>query len=101
MATKKLPQDRGYMGDRTRGASMGRESRTGIVPDNAKWALQRVRLNSGGYDGGGAYWGAGLPLYWATEHMVGGEAELFFRAAGRDAAKAHVRALYPNARFHR
>jgi hypothetical protein len=32
-----------------------------------KVTLFRVRINSGGYDDGGAYWGVGKPLYCATD----------------------------------
>jgi len=50
--------------DSSRGAPMGRfgsdESPTGRI------RLFRVRLDSGGYDDGGAYWGHGAPLYCAS-----------------------------------
>lgn len=61
--------------------------------------LQLVRLDSGGYDPQGAYWGIGEPLYWAAADDV--DYDETFRAATRDEAKAHVRASYPHARFHR
>jgi hypothetical protein len=64
-----------------------------------KVALQRVRLDSGGYDSGGAYWGIGTPLYWAGSDD--GTIDLWFRATSRDAAKAHVRSLHPHANFYR
>lgn len=54
--------DRGYMGDRARGASLGRASRTGGTP-RARFHLRQVRLDSGGYDPGGAYWGHGGTLF--------------------------------------
>lgn len=94
---KTLSQDPGWMGDRTRGAGMGRENKTAAVPECVQWSLQRVRLNAGGYDSGGAYWGVGQPLYWASA----GEADMFFRAATRQDAKAYVRETYPAARFYR
>lgn len=49
------------------GAPMGR-SNTGNVPiDDIKTVrVFRVRLDSGGYDDGGAYWGHGQPIYCAT-----------------------------------
>lgn len=62
-----------------------------------KVTLRRVRLDSGGYDSGGAYWGLGEPLFWAGTE--GGELDSFFRAADRAAAVAHVRETFPNARF--
>jgi hypothetical protein len=83
-----------------RGAPMGRVGRLGALDrPEGKWTLQRVRIDAGGYDSGGAYWGTGTPLYWACS--ADGEAELFFRATSRDAAKAHVRRLYSLATFYR
>jgi hypothetical protein len=82
------------------GAPMGRMGKPHVDPDfDGKWSLCRVRLDSGGYDNGGAYWGIGAPLWHACTED--GESELFFRAHDRDAAKAHVREANPNARFYR
>lgn len=94
---KQLSQDAGYMGDRTRGASMGRANAGTAAPEYVRWTLQRVRLNSGGYDSGGAYWGHGQPLYWASN----GDTERFFRAADRTTAQDIIRKEFPAARFHR
>lgn len=66
-------------------------------------SLQRVRLN-GDYDAGGAYWGAGEPLWRAsddTSNPTCDTIEVFFRAPTRELAKQHVRALIPGARFYR
>lgn len=57
----------GWMGDPSRGAAMGRSSGASTVsqlPDRSVY-LSRVKLDSGGYDEGGAYWGIGKPLYCA------------------------------------
>jgi len=81
------------------GAPMGRH--TGPEPGSLgdRWRLRRIPLDSGGYDPGGAYWGHGLPLYWARNQD---EAETFFRADSRNAAKARIRRDYdPEARFYR
>ena len=64
-----------------------------------KITLRRVRLDSGGYDPQGAYYGIGKPLYWAADDS--GEFDSTFRAADRAAAKAKVRQAYPHARFYR
>lgn len=64
-----------------------------------KVTLQRVRLDSGGYDPAGAYWGIGSPLYWAATDD--GSFDSTFRADDRDDAKAIVRQTYPAARFYR
>lgn len=61
------------------GAPMGRHgSPLGCTPRGVR--LFRVRLNSGGYDDGGAYWGHGEPL-WCAECPEGGRQ--FVRADGR------------------
>jgi hypothetical protein len=86
------------------GAPMGRQGNPQIDPDaSTKFSLQRVNLNHQGYDSGGAYWGTGLPLYWAMEEnpVEGKPTELFFRAKDREAAKEHIRKLNPNAKFFR
>jgi hypothetical protein len=64
-----------------------------------KFSLQRIRLDSGGYDSGGAYWGYGTPLYWYQS--VDGQAEGFLRATSREKAKAEIRKSYPSAKFFR
>lgn len=94
--------DRGYMGDRKRGASLGRATVLGSPShrDNRiLFHLRRVRLDQGGYDPGGAYWGIGSPLFEAWDD--GGEAYMTFRTGDREAAKEAVRGTYPNARFYR
>lgn len=75
------------------GAPMGRRSYAARAPDSTgvpKLSLQRVRIDCGGYDAGGAYWGLGQPLYVATD---GDGIEVFVRAPDREAAKTAVRDL--------
>jgi hypothetical protein len=80
------------------GAPMGRHAGPTPSSSGEKWTLQRVRLDRGGYDPGGAYWGIGQPLYWAND----GADDAYFRARDRAAAKAYVRANFdPDARFYR
>ena len=67
--------------------------------DAVKVSLRCIRINSGGYDAGGAYWGLDKPLYWAGSDN--GVVDLWFRASDREAAKAHVREAFPNATFYR
>lgn len=96
----KLPESGGWQGDPRRGAAMGRSDRPSLCPMvSRKFYLQRVRLDSGGYDSGGAYWGVGVPLYWAT--CESGSIDFFLRAASRDDAKAEVIQRHPGARFYR
>lgn len=94
------------------GAPMGRREYTVPAEEHknlGKFELQIVRLNQGGYDAGGAYWGTGETLYRARAFVdcTGREGfgdsmvEFYLRAPLRDDAKAHVRKAYPNARFYR
>lgn len=76
------------------GAPMGRAER-GSDPGEEKWTLQRVRLDSGGYDTGGAYWGIGEPLYWASA----GDVDRYVRASDREIAKTRIRKEFPEAFF--
>jgi hypothetical protein len=81
--------------ERLRDLIKAAQARPDLAP---KITLQRVRLDSGGYDPQGAYWGLGAPLYWAASDDV--ELDWTFRADSRDHAKAQVRESYPGARFH-
>lgn len=91
------------------GAPMGRREYRGDYDAPYKFRLFRVRLDRGGYDDGGAYWGAGQPLYCAEADAAWDESagadypavRLFLRAGSRAAAKAKIAAEYPNARFYR
>lgn len=81
------------------GAPMGRHTGPDFLDcDAGRIHLRRVRLDSGGYDAGGAYWGYGAPLWCAMDQD--GNCRIF-RAASRDAAKATIREDYPEATFYR
>lgn len=83
------------------GAPMGRRSSPPAPgPDPLKVSLRRVRVSSAGYDPGGAYWGRGASLWYACSE-TGPLFEIYFRARDRAAARAHVLALKPGARFFR
>jgi hypothetical protein len=75
------------------GAPMGRRSsyKHRAAGSRPKLSLQRVRLNSGGYDSGGAYWGLGKPLYVATDFEG---IEVFVRGDTREKAKSEVHSLF-------
>lgn len=49
--------------DCTRGSPIGRWECWDRVSRDKSIRVYRVRLDSGGYDDGGAYWGLGAPLY--------------------------------------
>jgi hypothetical protein len=81
------------------GAPMGRYTGPNYLETSAgRLYLRRIRLNSGGYDAGGAYWGIGAPLWYAEDQDGNSQ---FFRAASREAAKAEIVANWPDARFYR
>lgn len=89
------------------GAPMGRG---GLPPDlfatrafgeGAKVKLAQVRINCGGYDNGGAYWGLGLPLYRAYFYDNGEATECFFRASSRSMAKKQLLEYEPELKFYR
>ena len=67
---------------------MGRPSGHPGNAQGAKMWLSKVRLDSGGYDSGGAYWGHGAQLWRAT--TPDGD-DFFERASTREAAKVLLR----------
>ena len=73
------------------------------IPEHPhKFHLQKVKLDSGGYDSGGAYWGLrsrGWSLYWATNEQE--TVQRFFDAKSRDEAKGILREEFPNCTFFR
>lgn len=69
------------------GAPMGRAA-YGIPQDGEKYRLYHMKLDSGGYDDGGAYWGIGAPLYCAED--VEGDYRQFTRARTRREAAAKL-----------
>jgi len=91
------------MGDPKRGSSHGRPDRV-HSPHSDPWLgikhlyLRRLPLDSGGYDAGGAYWGHGDPLYWATD---GAGVRVFRRAPDRPTAKRIILQQFSTARFYR
>lgn len=64
------------------GAPMGRSE---LVPILGKIRMRKVRVDSWGYDKGGAYWGVGCPIYYAEGNEHG---YVYVRAADREYAKA-------------
>ncbi len=113
---------KGWMGNPARGAALGRP--TLYLNDrtfSGKLTLRRVRLDSGGYDRLGCYFGHGAPLYWYASDCgsIDGMIRLDHAAAlelsksegaarvrsrsqfDRECAKIQIRRDYPNARFTR
>jgi hypothetical protein len=62
------------------------------------FSLRRVRLNSGGYDSRGRYFGIGAPLFrYVSED---GSIDDEIRGKDREDAKDEIRRTYPHAKFH-
>lgn len=81
------------------GAPMGRHTGPNYLETCAgKLYLRRVRINSGGYDDGGAYWGIGQPLFHVEDPDGNSQ---FMRAHNRAAAKTKILADWPGATFYR
>lgn len=90
----------GWFGDPSRGAALGRYSVHAENPGPVKLALRKVRLDAGGYDSNGTYFGTGgWPLYWIASSD--GAIDYMIRAESRPQARAIVRQRYPGVRFYR
>lgn len=100
MPNYKTNAPKGYRGDPSRGAAMGRDTIKDAPRNfNGKIYLKRKRLN-GDYDENGTYFGnGGGPLWWAANEDL--TIDFMLRAENRDAAKAKVLESYPKARFYR
>ena len=92
---------KGWCGNPSRGAALGRPTIQDADPDafTGKLYLRRVHLNDGGYDRNGTYFGWGSPLYWCADES--GDIDFMLRAADREDAKCQVLCDYPGARFWR
>lgn len=86
------------------GAPMGRPSEHPGTDPHCIIRVRRLRLNSGGYDSGGAYWGHGAPLWHASgiDEFEGSFADVsdFYRAPDKAAAIAYWRELWPSAKVY-
>ena len=67
-----------------------------------KVRMERVRLNAGGYDDTGSYWGVGGPLYRVDDPESEYGATRHLRARNREHAKSVYRAQWrADAKFYR
>lgn len=84
---------KGWCGDPSRGAALGRDS---IHTDDyaGPLTLRRVLLD-GDYDELGTYWGSGKPIYWYASPE--GEVDACLRARDRVEAREAVLVRYPGA----
>jgi hypothetical protein len=99
MPDYKTHDPRGWCGDPSRGAALGRPTVADGEPEG-KMTLRRVRMSAdGAYDSNGTYFGCGEPLYWYADE--GGNVDAVLRARSREDAKRQVREIYPTAKFYR
>ena len=90
---------RGWCGDPRRGAAMGRNPILNADPTKPiKLVLRKIRIDNGGYDCLGTYFGWGAPLYWYANSE--GTLDACLRADNRKEAKAEILRFYPQARFY-
>lgn len=81
------------------GAPMGRRTGPAYLCSAAgRVHLRRVPLDAGGYDRGGAYWGAGQAL-WCAQDRHGNT--VILRASTREACRAKLRDMFGALRFFR
>ncbi len=98
---------KGWCGDPSRGAAMGRVGIIGPKDFAGRLCLRRVRMSAcGAYDSNGTYYGHGNPIYWYASDD--GEIDGTLRAVPswetkgtRANARAQVLALYPNAKIRK
>lgn len=97
---------KGWCGDPSRGAAMGRPTVTGKADYDGQIRLRRSYLDSGGYDRNGTYFGFGDPLYWYASDD--GTIDGMLRATpaydskiSRADAREQVLAMYPKAKIRR
>jgi hypothetical protein len=91
---------KGWCGDPKRGAALGRPTIQDAPRDVAvKLTLRCIRLNSGGYDSNGTYFGIGNKLYWYANED--GTIDAMIRAYDRHQAKLFIQTVYPRAKFFR
>lgn len=88
---------KGWCGDPSRGAALGRSSVKDEPRDySGELVLRRIGIDSQGYDPNGTYFGTGAPLFWCAN--AEGTIDYVFRAADYDAALATtMREDYPHA----
>ena len=92
---------RGWGGDPTRGAALGRPTVDADNPNTftGKLTIKRTKIDSGGYDKNGTYFGIGNPLFWVSDDD--GDVDYMIRAYDREEARNKVLGKYPKAKVAR
>lgn len=89
---------KGWGGDPSRGAALGRPTIKGDPAYDGRLYIRRVHLDSGGYDRNGTYFGHGAPLYWVSS--PDSDIDFMERGFSRNHVAAKVASRYPNAKIH-
>lgn len=93
---------RGWGGDPSRGAALGRRERQGDSSGSFALSLRKIPLDADGYDPAGTYFGRGAPLYNVSgEDASGNEVDFTIRAYDREHAREKALARYPNAKIRK
>lgn len=92
---------RGWCGDPSRGAALGRGTWAGDPDYRGRLTLRHIRLNGGGYDANGTYFGHGDPLYWVASTDDDASIDRMIRARNRADARQQVLEMYPRAKVRR
>jgi hypothetical protein len=85
---------KGWCGDPTRGAALGRPTYHGTPEEPI--TVRRSPLDRQGYDRNGTYFGSGQPIFWYADES--GEVDAVTRAADIEDAITIVRERFPNAK---
>lgn len=90
----------GWCGNPSRGAALGRPHVMDAPRDfEGRLFVSRVRIDSGGYDKNGTYFGLGGPLYWIAS--ADGDIDFMRRAGSREEARQLALKEYPKAKIRR
>lgn len=89
---------KGWCGNRRYGAAMGRPTIKGERTYAGRLYVRRIRLNDGGYDANGTYFGHGDPLWWVVspDYTI----DRVYREKNRLELVEQLAADYPWARFY-
>lgn len=92
---------RGWGGDPKRGAALGRPTYQGPPDFSGRITLRKIRLDSGGYDVNGTYWGGSATesVYWYASDDSAIDGTLW--ASDRAEAREKVLEWYPKASVRR